>query len=202
MEVAYTLGYTITLIEDGTCNFLYYDTKARLNGTQLFKDYVDLLYPIKKEHKDITYSKHILNILGGALGEKKIYREVYTNLEEDEEIILEEHEHIDDNKLLGNNKIKYGTINNDDAFVSGYARTLPFITAWGRKMLSNIITENQNIHIIRVHTDSILCSAPLTKTPVPNKKEAGLGELGYEGYYPHCVVKNMAKPIGNFIPSA
>ncbi len=100
---------------------------------------------------------------------------------------------------MGDNKIKYETVTFENAFVSGFARIMPFITAQGRKMLSNLITENLDPkNVIRVHTDSILSTVPL-KNKYPNKKDAQLGDFGYEGYYEHCVVKNMAKPKGDLI---
>jgi hypothetical protein len=84
----------------------------------------------------------------------------------------------------------------DDAFVSGHARLMPFLTAIGRKHLSNVLTENLTDMscVKRLHTDGILTSAPL-KGAFPIKKEAKLGELGVERISSHCVVSSMRKPV-------
>lgn len=195
LEVAHELGYTIELIENGTCNFLYYAGTTRISLRQLFKAYVDLLYPLKKEHKDDV--KSILTIIWGALSEKRIYNKIYTDIIDDkEEIILDYNVNIEDIHMLGNNKMKIETVKCDDIFISGYARLMPFITSQGRKMLSNLITNNVDVDSVkRIHTDSILSSVPLKNT-FPNKVDAKLGELGYEGYYESCIVKNMRKPEG------
>ena len=66
-------------------------------------------------------------------------------------------------------------------------------------MMCNIIRDNcEPEDVKRIHTDGIITSVAL-KGLFPNKKEAKLGELGYEGYCDNCVVKNMASPIGDFI---
>ena len=204
LEKATKLGYNIELIQDGTCNHTYYDSKTRISGRQLFKHYVELLYPIKQEHDDFKYSKKLLNIIWGALCEKKIHRKIPTIVDdEEEEQILEYNEEIYDMQYLGKNKMTYKTNKCDNAFVSGFARLMPFLTAFARNMISDLIIENvDDVNCVkRIHTDSILSSVPL-KNIFPNKKDAKLGDLGYEGYYKHCLVKNMRQPEGDLIKPA
>ena len=206
LEVAYEEGYNIHLVEDGACNYLCYPPNTRIKGTQLFKSFVDELYPIKEQHdkdipeKNFSYAKKLLNILWGALSEKRIYNEIRTKESKpNEEIVLGVNEQIDNNIFLGNDDIIYETEKTEDVFMTGFARIMPFITAHGRKMVRDVIREN-NIDldcIKRIHTDGIVTSVPFKKE-YPNKKDAKLGELGYEGCSEHCVVKNMGKPVGEF----
>ena len=66
---AVSLGLTIHLIQDGKANFLYYSRDKCLAGSELFSEFVDLLFIIKES--GIKRCKFILNILWGALCEKK-----------------------------------------------------------------------------------------------------------------------------------
>lgn len=205
LETAYKEGYSINLIEDGRCNFYYYPPNTTISGTQLFKKYVDVLYPIKKKHNDkipelnFSYVKPLLSYLWGALSQKKIYNEIYTGMYDDKEVRpLDVNEQISNTVFLGNGRKMYETEKTDDYFMTGFARISPFITAKGRQMMANLIRDNIDVDCcVRIHTDGIITSKPLKNT-FPNKKDAKLGELGYEGYCNHCVVKNMATPIGDF----
>ena len=205
MEVAHTEGYSIELVEDGQCNFLYYPPNTRISGTQLFKEFVEELYPIKEKHnKDVPelnfeYAKKLLNILWGALSEKRVCQEIYTSLEDDNEVIeLGINEEVADVVMLGQGKCKYETESLDDLFVSGYARVSPFLTAKARQTMSDMIRSNCDLDsVVRVHTDGIITSTPLKNT-FKNKADALLGELGYEGFCEDCTVVNMGKPKGVF----
>lgn len=198
LEVALKEGYNIELIEDGSCNFLYYPPATRISGTQLFKDYVDLLYPIKQEYKDIHYAKPLLNILWGALSEKRIYNELRKRVGNNDVLDLDVNENITNTVHLDNGDKIYETEKSDDLFVSGFARIMPFITAKGRQMMANLIAENIDVDsVVRIHTDGIITSGPL-KNKVPNKKDAYLGQIGVEGYCDDCEVVNMASPKGKF----
>jgi hypothetical protein len=206
MDTAFKEGYTIALIEDGGCNFIYYPESSRISGKELFKKYFEVLYPIKAKHvKEIpalnySYAKSLMNILWGALAEKRIYQKIYTGMYDDKEVRpLGVNEKITNTVFLGNGKKMHETEKLDDFFLSGFARIAPFLTAKGRQMMCNIIRDNcEPEDVKRIHTDGIITSVAL-KGLFPNKKEAKLGELGYEGYCDNCVVKNMASPIGDFI---
>jgi hypothetical protein len=198
LETAHKEGYTIELIQDGSSNFLWYPNSTRISGTQLFKAFVETLYPIKQGHKDVHTAKEILNILWGALAEKKKY-EIYTTLEDNTEIVIGMNDEIHSIKMLGRGKMMLKVVDRTDAFVSGFARIAPFITAQGRKMIADIIRDNVDVDCVkRIHTDSILSSVPLNGE-FKNKADALLGELGYEGYCEDCEVVNMGKPKGVFV---
>ena len=139
-----------------------------------------------------------MNILWGALSEKKIAKEIYTSLEDDSEIQLGINEEIADIKILGQGKCKYETESLDDLFVSGYARVSPFLTAKARQIMADMVRANCDLDsVVRIHTDGIITSVPL-KSSLKNKVDALLGELGYEGYCEECEVINMGKPKGVF----
>ena len=57
------LKLNITVIENTECNFIYHNSSKCIKATDLFKDYVDILYKLKD--KKIEGSKMLLNILWG-----------------------------------------------------------------------------------------------------------------------------------------
>ena len=74
------LKLNIKLIVDDKPNFLYYSRDKLLVGTELFGNYVDLLFDLKQ--KGIDGSKSILNILWGALGECDQVKKILLNTTE------------------------------------------------------------------------------------------------------------------------
>lgn len=203
LALALVLGYTLTLIEDSKVNFLNYEGKTRISGRQLFKEYVDLLYPLKNNEEVKKVSKGILNVLWGALGEKQITKKYGTIGNDD--IQLEHDDLIDHIQFMGENKeghmkIKYETVKNDNMFVSGFARISPFLTAQARNIMAHLILDNLDdvSSVKRIHTDGFISSVPLKNT-YPNKKEANMGQLGYEGKCENVIVINMRQPKGDFL---
>jgi hypothetical protein len=71
--MAIDYGFKIKLIQDGQPNFLYYSTECLMSGSTLFKKYVETLYALKLNK--VRGAKLLLNILWGALTEKKIFKE-------------------------------------------------------------------------------------------------------------------------------
>ena len=69
----------ITIIENRECNFIYYNSSKCIKATDLFKNYVDVLYKLKD--KKIEGSKMLLNMLWGVLSEKKKTKH-YINIDE------------------------------------------------------------------------------------------------------------------------
>ena len=62
---AVSLGLTIELIQDDKPNFLYYARDKCFAGSELFTEFVDVLFALKES--GIKRAKFILNILWGAL---------------------------------------------------------------------------------------------------------------------------------------
>ena len=204
LNLALFLGYTITLVEDGTGNWLSYEGKTRLSGKTLFEAYINYLYPFKTVEingEKNKIGKKLMNLIWGVLSQKKIYNKIYTTLEaENDNIVLEHDEDITHCDILGEDKhgdtkVKYETNKADDMFVNGLARISPFLTAQARSTMAHILTENLDdlTSVKRIHTDGFITSCPLKKV-FPNKKDTQMGELGFEGRAERVVVKNMRDP--------
>jgi hypothetical protein len=67
------LGLKVTLILDDEANCLLYGGGKRINGSRLFKSFIDFLYPMKCN--GVEFAKKLLNVLWGALCERaKVYK--------------------------------------------------------------------------------------------------------------------------------
>jgi hypothetical protein len=177
MNQAVRLGFSIELIQDGKANYLFYSQENMLCGKTLFRNYVDFMFKLKQEQPKLKYVKRILNILWGALCERKNGNK-YT-LREGETITLEENEEIVSIKKYGDNLRILQCEEIGSRFLTGFARIGPFITSLGRKMIGDLALEHVEDpkNIVRIYTDCILSTSKLNLTP---KESCALGQFGLE----------------------
>jgi len=177
---------TITLIKDDKPNFLYYPPESMISGEILFKPYIDRLYKLKEQK--ITGAKNLLNVLWGALCEKRINKEYF---KEDGITIPDEHEIINiEPKTEKKYLIKH--YNPTSFYKTNWARIAPFILSKGRSVISKIM-EPCIDDVKRVHTDGFLVTKKLDI-----KTGTDIGDLKYEGYYKNGKVINCLKVEGEF----
>jgi hypothetical protein len=191
LKRAKELHLKIDMIVDGQPNFLYYSRDKLLTGFEIFGNYIDLLFGLK-EKKLTSRSKSILNILWGALAEKKLIKHSINN-----DDTLDTNLGISDTKIISirplNDDITLiQTSKNDKQYKFGYARLAPFLLAKGRYNISTVMTPYID-DVVRCHTDGFI----LSKKPDGIKTGDELGSLVYEGYSKHCIVKNCAKETGD-----
>lgn len=162
------LKLTITLIVDNQPNFLYYSRDKLLVGTQIFKQYIDSLFLLKKQ--GIKISKSIINILWGKLSEIKI----------DKHYINDSQTTIDDDLKnifpLNDDNYKITTTKPNFYYKYGWARIAPFIFSKGREKIAKIINQFGNDNIVRCHTDGIISKIYPTDVKIGCK----LGDLKFE----------------------
>ena len=163
IQNAIKLNCKIELIIDEQANALIYDNTCRANN--LFFHYVEEVFKWKKEEPEM---KKILNILWGALCERKQMKQRTTdNISVD---LIEDVIKINDEYTL----LKCSM--NDNYYVTNYARIGPFITAYGRKMISELVLPHEK-SVIRVQTDSFTC---LNNINCEISKDIGKLKLEYE----------------------
>lgn len=175
MLLAHTLGLQIEMIEDGQANFLFYPGSSLQTGHALFKKYVDYMFELKQSYPELKYIKRIMNILWGALCEKKFSSShILKN-----EVTLKENEQVAFVKILGEDEFSIKCEIVGDKFKTGFARIGPFLTAYGRTMIANLaqLHVKELSQIKRIYVDCILSSEPLNIT---DKEECKLGEFGLE----------------------
>jgi len=182
------LGLEIKLIIDEQPNFLYYSRDKLITGTELFGNYVNTLFDLKQ--KKLPRAKQILNVLWGALSQKKVNKHTISNKLETDYVIPDDYD-LTEIKPYDDNNTHIGITNNDKQFKLGFGRIKPFLISKGRSMISKIIepynnnlvrTNEPNIYnivkIVRCHTDGFL----LTHKPIDLSIGNNIGELKYEGY--------------------
>ena len=169
---AIELGYNVQLIQDGEPNAMLY--KKRVPAEQLFKPFVDKLYKhknsINKEtNKKNDLVKKVLNMLAGALAEKD------RTVKRDEELEVD-YRNLTITFDKSNNGEYIETVS--ETYKRPHARVYPFITSYGRTMISRII-EPFVEEVYRIHTDGFLT----TKDGLQTSVEIGELKLEKSGYY-------------------
>ena len=157
----------------------------------MFRPFVSCLFKIKSEHKDIPYAKSILNILWGALSQRKITRNVIIPTSE---FVIDYEQDIVSIKNCHNGKLEIKSVHRDSQFETDYARFAPFITSRGRELITNIIDKDASRDIVRCVTDGFI-----TKTKLAIKSGSGLGDLRYEGRCDNIKINHLYSVEGNFI---
>ena len=193
---AQRLGLQINLIEDERPNALLYSRNKCLRCDQIFKRYIEFLFPLKENktlEKDVRdYIKSIINRLWGALCETNETRNII------------ERDNMNDFQVPNNHKIKQtkpsrnktqviiDTVHNDNYYKSTFARLKPFILSKGRSMISTIMQPHKE-YIKKINTDGFISSVKLDI-----KTGDKLGDLVYEGYCENVIIKNNTKPEQEF----
>ena len=155
-------GFDIQLIQDNQPNLLYYSNDCLISGSTLFKKYVESLYPLKQNK--IKGAKLLLNILWGALTEKKIFKESrdvndIVDLSGRDITRLQYDSHV---------RVHY-TKHTESQFRTNYGRIKPFVLAYGRSKMYFRFKKYEDL-IVRMHTDSLyLTSKPQDLPPLSNK---------------------------------
>lgn len=182
------LGLKIELIQDNKPNFLYWSRDKTITFQEVFKNYVNILFPLKENKVD--KAKYILNLLWGALSQvdkRKQYIEKQFKIEEDEEICEIYPSSTEDDKHI----IKTTKFNS--YYKTSFARLCPFIISQGRKIMSNIMFKHRDC-IHRIQTDGFVSSKPIIFNT-----DVKLGELKYEGYCENGIITNCINDPGEFI---
>jgi hypothetical protein len=184
------LGLKVDLIMDGQPNYLMYDRNDCINGSQLFKPYVELLFKLKKQ--GVTGAKELLNVLWGKLTQKDILNVIINEDEEDEVVEIHNDKTVTKITPLSDTRTMVHFVRDNGYYMTPYARLGPFLLAKGRYNITKIMKPFIN-QIHRVHTDGFICEKQLDI-----KIGNNLGDLKYEGYCPQVEIKNNIRIIGEF----
>ena len=187
LKRAKELNLSINIIENGQVNFIYYNSSKCVRACDLFKDYIDIVYKLKK--KNIDGSKIILNCLWGSLSEK---RKIKHSINIDDNFIIPDNHEITSFKSI-DNKILLNLSNNDNIYKTNYARMSPFLLSQARYNISKIIEPYKN-DVINCHTDGFY----LPYNPKLLKTGFDIGQLKYKGYCENYSIKNCNSKIGEF----
>jgi hypothetical protein len=193
---AKSLGLSFELVHDEYNNALLYPRSHCLTGAEVFKTYVDYLFPIKENAKNIKGVKLLLNMISGAIGETNVKRITINDNDDTPNYYIDRNSTIVDIKPSNydENITIYKIVNNHNYFKSQFARIKPFLWSKSRFIISEYIqpfTEK----VVKCNTDSIISTEILEGI----KTGHNLGDLVYEGHYEHVKIINNAKEKGEFI---
>ena len=169
-------NYNIELIQDGQVNALIYNSKNRATSKQLFKPYMEYFFSLKKKLKGNRMIKSILNNLWGALCETE-----HKTLE------LNKSDNLDLLKSLSSSGDKFmgKFYRYNYLYQSPLARLGPFLTSYGRKHMSKIMTPYAD-KILRVHTDGFIIDANVN---IPTSDD--LGDLKVEYIADKVIIEHV-----------
>lgn len=187
---------TIDLILDNEPNCLIYSRDKLVTSNQIFKEFVDFLFPLKQ--KKIKGAKPILNIIWGSLSEKN--KKTKTVGRGEEPILKRGIDQSSSLKMLKENPDSLFPIYDfkpnqeiykampecqgdsitflqpDQMYKYNYARLKPFLLAKARTDIVNVFKPYLE-HIIRVSTDGFMSRVPIEYKNIGNE----MGQLRYDG---------------------
>jgi hypothetical protein len=172
---------------DDQPNFLYYSRDKCLTGNEIFGPYINLLFELK-QLKLTDRTKSILNILWGALCEKKLIKNTIS-LHDNEYDIPELNELVSIVRTK-DNSYYFKHQDTRKQYKSPFARICPFIVSKGRANIAKIL-EPYKETVVKIHTDGFI----LNKEPTGIKISDSLGGLVLEGKYHHIKIENNSKPL-------
>lgn len=178
------LNLNISLIIDkNKPNFLHYTPDKLIKFGEVFKPFIEIMFKLKESK--INKAKDILNMLWGGLSEvdkRKYYTKENTYDYPDDEEIQEIYP-------TKNGLITIKTTSISHHYKTPYARLKPFLLSKSRAFISNLMMEYRD-DIKRIQTDGFY-----TTKPIHYNKDVGLGELKYEGYTEHGIIKNKTNKV-------
>jgi hypothetical protein len=182
LTYARELNLNMELIENGESNYLYYARESLLTGSECFKEYVQLLYPLRQNNIIANRAKSLLRALWGALCQKNEYKMIVdfeTEFEprEDKEVTTM-------NIIPDQDKYEVYTVTKDKPYETNYARMKPFLLSKARIKISKLI-EPYHEHIHKCHTDSMLSDIEL-----PIKTSLKLGDIKLEDVFNGTIVNS------------
>jgi len=150
---AYELGLKITLKEDNRDNALIYERNKCKTGAEIFKQYVDILYPLRQDERVSDIAKIFLSRIWGALSQKTERQMV---IPEGETVnFLPKDISYDSN---GNMVVTYSLAS--EYYWTQLARLKPFLLSKVRVDIGKTIQPHKE-HILKSYCDSMYSDIPL-----------------------------------------
>ena len=175
LNVAKKLKLNMSIIEDGTHNFLSYGSGTTLTGSQLFGFFVKDLYKLRTETKNKDF-KLIMNLLWGSLCETNISHYQYDVTKGGINIDIDTKKYdILNQYFVRDNIFKIEYCKKNNYYKYPWARMKPFLLAFGRQKLGRVMMPYIDT-VMTVNTDGFK-----TYREIDIQTGTGIGEVRYEG---------------------
>ncbi|EGG19723.1 hypothetical protein DFA_00301 [Cavenderia fasciculata] len=208
------LGLEFNLIqEENQPNALLYDGDKKINGSTLFKSYIEQVMKwidkSKNEDKEIQMMvKGLYQKLWGFMG-KKVYKKrtvksktINTYNQDNLKQELNDCDYVESTKPINDtnlHQIKFH--NSQHIYDTHWARIVPFIISRGRSMVGNIMLPHID-NIKRVHTDGFYSVVELSfekngRQNLDNVKMGNdIGNISFEGFNQNATIHKLKKVQG------
>lgn len=187
LQCAHRLDLTVNMIIDDQPNQLYYKRDDLVTGHQLFGQYFDYMFDLKQQ--SVPLAKEIINVLWGALCQKKLLKEI---ADDNNPVTLSDDHTVDTITQVADSRFLVQYFKNDSMFETNFARICPFILSRGRERITFLMAPYIK-YIVRSHTDSMYSTVPLA-IAVGN----GMGDVKYIGFCENVKINNNVSIIGEF----
>eukprot|EP01038_Epipyxis_sp_PR26KG_P012579 gene12579-16867_t len=165
------------IIDDKPNAYIYEDITS---GDKIFAKWFEVLYAIKQDHPKNKLIKHLMSSLWGTLSSSKIIRKTDQQIKDEKlDVGLDNDSHYKIiNHVVFEDREFYELQNNRNPYKYNI-RLKPFITSYGRYLMSNVALENIDA-VIRIQTDGIVFNQNMdhitTKYPniVAEEKTTGM----------------------------
>ena len=195
MKRAKSLNLSMELINDGKENFLYYNEDKLINSKDIFEEYVEMLYEMKKEYKKkgdtelSIYVKRFLSALWGVLCQKREFNYKIDYRNEDEIKNMKDGDEIIKRHRYNDNIDKITVINKSNPMETRFGRMKPFLLSKGRYIMSKLIDEDAlEGNIVKIHTDGFCVINNGKQNDYKTNKKLGGLKIEKEGRY---YIKNV-----------
>lgn len=190
LSFAKSKNFKIDLICDGKSNFLSYSRDKCKLGSECFKEFVNLLYQLRKNPIIKKRCKSLLAKLWGSLSQSNSFSKV---LHIDQEYELPADLTIlSGPNLINDYKYELMLCPKNKPFETNWARMKPFLLSKGRIKIAEAIYPHMD-HVKRCHTDSMVSDKDLKI-----KDSTKLGEFKFEGFCADCTIVNSQTMKGIF----
>lgn len=200
LSAALLLGATIELEEDGKPNALLWGPADRIDAASVFRGYVEPLFAAKREGKKAA--KQALNILTGALYERKRCKTTFTQQEIADRVAAGDL--LDPpGEMLRAFRLRDGGLRVEtpdksaQPYAGPYPRFGPFLTARGRFVLTKMLAPvvESGVRVVRCHTDGVLLEGMAADHSALSRLiGSGLGQLRLEKSG-KCHCEGLRKPV-------
>jgi hypothetical protein len=172
LNLAKDLNMYIQLIDDGKVNAIQWQKDDLIMGRLAFRDYVDLLFPLKQQN--VAGAKKLLNTLWGSLSRSSKQK---LTISKSQSFELHHGSKLLSIKPTADDDYRIEFVKIDTPFKNSFGRISAFLTAFARKQFAKMI-EPYADSIVRIQTDGFISTSEL---PIKVSADKGAFKLTNKG---------------------
>ena len=188
-------GWEVQMVEGAAANALVYDRSCLTLASHVFQNFVEPMFKLKR-CKKLAAAKAVLNILWGALTQKRTFR-VSVPLDAEEPHQLQPGTVVASVGMVGDSW-ELSVMRRESPFEFNEGRIKPFLMAKARDKINRVLLPVID-RVVRVHTDGFLVQSSEEALDFGVPTGTDLGQLKFEGHCENCVVHHVNRVEGVFV---